>query len=338
LHIVAGDIGGTSARLALFDASGAVPRLLAQTTYRSSAHPGIEPILADFLAAQAVRPAAIALGVAGPVRGGVCRTTNLPWRLSAGAIAKATGVARTWLLNDLEAAAWGVETVAEADRVVLQAGEPEPGGNQSVVAAGTGFGEAGRVWADDHYRPFASEGGHADFAPQDALDWAFQGWLGARHGHVSWDRIVSGAGIVALHAFLRDHRGVAAPAALAEAMTAGDPAAAITAAALARQDAVCVETLDRFLRHFGAEAGNHALKLMATGGVFITGGIAPKLLPRLKEGPFLDAFHAKGRMAALMRRMPVTVLTDGNAGLKGAALFGRRRAERHPDDAAPGIP
>jgi len=140
-------------------------------------------------------------------------------------------VARAWLLNDLEAAAWGVDAVAEADCLVLQAGEREPEGNQSVVAAGTGFGEAGRVWVDGGYRPFASEGGHADFAAADELDWTFQRWLRASHGHLSWDRIVSGPGIVAIHAFLRAQRGVATPAALAEAMTSGDPAAAIAEAA-----------------------------------------------------------------------------------------------------------
>jgi glucokinase len=324
MHIVAGDIGGTSARLALFDAAAPTPELLARATYPSREYPGIEPILADFLRGHAVAPVAIALGVAGPVRDGACRTTNLPWVLSAPSIAASTGIARAWLLNDLEAAAWGVDVVAETDRARLQVGGGEPRGNQSVVAAGTGFGEAGRVWVDGHYRPFASEGGHADFAPSDDLDCAFRQWLGARHGHVSWDRIVSGPGIVAIHAFLRSQRGVAVPGALADAMAAGDPAAVIAEAAMAGRDSVCEETLDRFLRYFGAEAGNHALKLMATGGVYVTGGIAPKILPKLRNGPFLDAFRAKGRMTELMRRMPVTVLSDGDVGLKGATLYGRR--------------
>jgi glucokinase len=323
MHILAGDIGGTSARLALFDVAGATVRMLGRATYPSQAYPGVEPILAEFLGAQTARPEAIALGVAGPVRNGVCRTTNLPWRLSADSIAAATAVPAAWLLNDLEAAAWGVEAVADADRVVLQAGAPDPRGNQGVVAAGTGFGEAGRVWVDGRYRPFASEGGHADFAPADALDCAFLRWLQASHGHASWDRVVSGPGIVALHAFLRAERGIPVPGVLADAIAAGDPAAAVTKAGLAATDAVCVETLDRFLGYFGAEAGNHALKLMATGGVLITGGIAPKVLPRLRSGPFLSAFRAKGRMADLMARMPVTVLCDGDAGLKGAALFAR---------------
>jgi glucokinase len=326
MHIVAGDIGGTSTRLALFDLTGVVPELLARATYPSREYAGVEPVIADFLGTCPATPAAIALGVAGPVRDGACRTTNLPWVLSAPAIAAATGVARTWLLNDLEAAAWGVEAVVAADRLTLQAGEPERWGNQSVVAAGTGFGEAGRVWVDGCYRPFASEGGHADFAPADELDWTFQRWLRASHGHVSWDRIVSGPGIVAIHDFMRSERRVPAPPTLVEALRAGDAAATIAEAALAGRDAICVEVLDRFLRYFGAEAGNHALKLMATGGVFLAGGIAPKILPRLADGPFLDAFRAKGRMAELMRRMPVTVLCDGDVGLKGAALYGRRMA------------
>lgn len=326
MHIVAGDIGGTSARLALYDVAGPVPSLRARATYPSRAHDGIEPILGAFLTTLPTAPVAVALGVAGPVRDGVCRTTNLPWLLSARSIAAATGVAQAWLLNDLEAAAWGVEAVAEADRVVLQAGEPEPEGNQSVVAAGTGFGEAGRVWGGGRYWPFASEGGHADFAPADALDWAFRDWLAAQHGHVSWDRIVSGPGIAAIHSFLRRERGAPVPAFLERTMAAGDPAAAIAEAALSGRDALCSQALDRFARWFGAEAGNHALKLMATGGVYIAGGIAPKVLPVLRDGPFLAAFAGKGRMAELMRRMPVTVLCDGEVGLKGAALFARRMA------------
>jgi glucokinase len=325
MHIVAGDIGGTSARLALYDATAAMPSLLARATYSSRAYGGIEPILAEFLAGVSAAPTAVALGVAGPVRDGVCRTTNLPWLLAADVIAAATGIGQAWLLNDLEAAAWGVEAVAEADRVVLQPGEPEREGNQSVVAAGTGFGEAGRVWGGGRYWTFASEGGHADFAAADELDCAFLRWLGAQHGHVSWDRIVCGSGLVATHAFLRQARGSEVPGALAEVMASEDPAAAIAEAALAGRDAICAEALDRFVRWFGAETGNHALKLMATGGVFVAGGIAPKILPRLQQGGFLEAFSAKGRMSGLMRRMPVTVLCDGDVALKGAALFARQR-------------
>lgn len=326
MHIVAGDIGGTSARLALYDVAGAAPTLLARATYPSQNYDGVEPILAAFLETLPIAPAGIALGVAGPVRDGVCRTTNLPWLLAASAIASATGVARAALLNDLEAAAWGIEAVAAADRVVLQPGNPEPGGNQTVVAAGTGFGEAGRVWGGGRYWPFASEGGHADFAPTDGLDWAFRDWLAREHGHVSWDRIVSGSGIVAFHAFLRRERDIPVPLFLEKAMAAGDPAAAIAQAALSGRDALCGETLHRFARWFGAEAGNHALKLMATGGVYVAGGIAPKILPVLQQGAFIEAFTDKGRMAGLMRSMPVTVVCDEQVALKGAALYARQMA------------
>jgi glucokinase len=270
-----------------------------------------------------MRPEAIALGVAGPVRDGVCHTTNLPWVISAESVSTATGIARVSLLNDLEAAAWGIDAVEEDHRVVLNPGRAGVRGNQCVVAAGTGLGEAGRVWAGDRYVPFASEGSHADFAPADEIGYAYHRWMVQRHGHVSWDRVVSGPGLVSLHAFLRDRTGGRAPAWLADELASGDPAAAIARAGLERTDAVCDETLGRFVRFFGAEAGNHALKLMALGGVYVTGGIAPKILQRLLEGAFIEAFLDKGRMRSVVADMPVTVILDGDVALKGAALCAR---------------
>jgi glucokinase len=320
MHVVAGDIGGTSARLALYDVSGQMPRLIARRTYASRDHAGVEPVLVAFMAEAGMRPDAIALGVAGPVREGVCRTTNLPWVIAVDAVSAATGVQRVRLINDLEAAAWGVDTVEDDQRVVLHAGSTGVRANQSVIAAGTGFGEAGRVWTGDRYLPFASEGGHADFAPTDEIGYAFHRWMAQRHGHVSWDRVVSGSGLVSLHDFLRDRTGGRAPDWLAHDLASGDPAAAIARAGLERTDAVCDEALGRFVRLFGAEAGNHALKLMALGGVYITGGIAPKILPRLKEGAFVEAFLDKGRMRPVVADMPVTVILDGDVALKGAAL------------------
>jgi glucokinase len=320
MHIVAGDIGGTSARLALYDFSGRTPRLVARRTYASRDHAGVEPVLTAFMAEAGMRPDAIALGVAGPVRDGVCHTTNLPWVISAELVSIATGVARVSLLNDMEAAAWGVDAVEDDQRVVLHRGRPGVRANQSVVAAGTGFGEAGRVWTGDRYLPFASEGGHADFAPADEIGYAFHRWMAQRHRHVSWDRVVSGSGLVSLHDFLRDRTGGRAPDWLADELASGDPAAAIARAGLERTDAVCDEALGRFVRLFAAEASNHALKLMALGGVYITGGIAPKILPRLKEGAFVEAFLDKGRMRPVVADMPVTVIIDGDVALKGAAL------------------
>jgi glucokinase len=320
MHVVAGDIGGTSARLALYDMSARMPRLVARRTYASRDHAGVEPVLSAFLAEAGMRPDAIALGVAGPIRDGACRTTNLPWIIAAESVTAATGVRRVALLNDLEAAAWGIDAVEDDQRVVLHPGRAEDGGNQSVVAAGTGFGEAGRVWTGDRYVPFASEGGHADFAPTDEIGYAYHRWMAQRHGHVSWDRIVSGPGLVTLHAFLRERTGGRAPDWLTDELASGDPAAAIARAGLERTDAVCDETLGRFVRYFGAEAGNHALKLMARGGVYVTGGIAPKILPRLQEGAFIEAFLDKGRMRPLVADMPVIVIRDGDVALKGAAI------------------
>jgi glucokinase len=320
MYVVAGDIGGTSARLALYDVSGQMPRLAARRTYASRDHAGVEPVLAAFLAEVDTRPDAVALGMAGPVRDGACRTTNLPWVVSAESVAAATAVPRVQLLNDLEAAAWGIDAVEDDQRVMLHPGRPGVRGSQSVVAAGTGFGEAGRVWTGDRYVPFASEGGHADFAPTDEIGYAYHRWMAQRHGHVSWDRVVCGSGLVSLHDFLRDRTGGRAPAWLAGELASGDPAAAIARAGLERTDAVCDEALGRFVRFFGAEAGNHALKLMAVGGVYITGGIAAKILPRLTEGAFVEAFLDKGRMRPVVADMPVTVILDGDVALKGAAL------------------
>ncbi len=322
--IVAGDIGGTSARLALYDCAEEAPQLRARQTYPSRAHAGAEEIVAAFVREQGVAPAALCVGIAGPVRDGVCRTTNLPWTVTAAGLARAAGVGRALLVNDLEAAAWGVDAVPAGLLTVLQVGEPDPVGNQSVVAAGTGFGEAGRCFVDGRRVPFASEGGHADFAPRTEQDFRFQRWLESRVGHASWDRVVSGPGLVAIHDFLREERGEPAAAWLHEAMAAGDAAAVIGDAALAGTDAVCDAALDLFVRYFGAEAGNHALKLMATGGVYLAGGIAPKLLPRLTDGAFRAAFADKGRMAPLLARMPVTVISDGEVGLAGAALCAKR--------------
>jgi glucokinase len=322
--ILAGDIGGTSARLALYDCAGETPRLRARHTYPSRAHAGADEIVAAFVRTQGVTPAALCVGIAGPVRDGTCRTTNLPWTVTAAGLAAATGVARALLINDLEAAAWGIDAVPAGLLTVLQSGEPDPAGNQSVVAAGTGFGEAGRAFVDGRPVPFASEGGHADFAPRTEQDCRFLHWLEARVGHASWDRIVSGPGLAAIHDFLREERGEPAPAWLRAALAEGDPAAVISEAALAGTDAVCDAALDLFVRHFGAEAGNHALKLMATGGVYLAGGIAPKILPRLSAGAFLTAFADKGRMAPLLQRMPVTVIRDGDVALAGAALCARR--------------
>jgi glucokinase len=253
------------------------------------------------------------------VRDNACRTTNLPWQLDGGALAMELGLPAVRLINDLEAAGWGVEQVTPEHRELLHPGDPVPRGNQAIIAAGTGLGEAGRVWCGDGYRPFATEGSHADFAPGDPTEIARMAWLGGWFGHVSWERLVSGQGLVNIYRFLREQGGAACHP---DPLGAEDAAAAI--AVRAGDDGLCGEALDRFVRLFGAEAGNLALKLMATGGLFVAGGIAPKIAERLRQGGFVEAFLAKGRMRPLLEAMPVTLLSDPHLALKGAAVYGSR--------------
>lgn len=320
MRLIVGDVGGTHSRLAVAECQGDRCHLQQLLIYRSAEHEGLGEILSDFAGTTEGLDRAI-VGVAGPVRGNQCKTTNLPWNLDGEALARESGLQSVRLLNDLEAAAWGVDLVDEDARVVLHPGDPDPHGNQSVVAAGTGFGQAGRIWCGG-YRPFASEGSHADFAPVDDIDFSLHKWLAARYGHVSWERVVSGPGLVNLHDFLRDSGGRSVPDWLIEAMGDSDPAAAIANAALQERDPVCSEALDQMIRYFGAETGNHALKLKATGGVFITGGIAPKIAARFAAAGFLEAFFDKGRMEPLLRRMPVSLIADDRVGLLGAAGYG----------------
>lgn len=326
MHLIVGDVGGTHARLALARTDGEQVSLLRERVYPSRDYPDLGSLLAAFLRdLPRVAIGWACIGVAGPVHQNRSRITNLPWVLDGATLADEVGLPGVNLLNDLEAAAWGLDTLDDAGLITLYPGEPSAHGNQAVIAAGTGLGEAGRIWCAGGYRPFASEGSHGDFAPGNALGYSLHQWLARRYGgHVSWERVVSGPGLVNLHAFLRESDGRPAPDWLELAMQEGDPAGAIATAAQAQGDPVCVEALDLLIHYFGAEAGNHALKLMATGGVYLTGGIAPKIAARFAAAGFLDAFFAKGRMRELMRRMPVHLVTDGNLALYGAARCAAR--------------
>ncbi len=321
LKVLSGDIGGTATRLAWFDMAAGKARLIEQRTYSSADYSDFADILADFSRNTDTACAAACFGVAGPVRDGRSRITNLPWIIDAHEIRIDFGWTHVGLLNDLEAIAWGIGALEEEDFCVLNTGQPDEGGHQAVIAAGTGLGQAGRIRVGQRYHPIACEGGHADFAPGGPTETALLAWLEARFGHASWERVVSGQGLVNIHAFLREHRKAKTPDWLQEAMQAGDAAAAISTAALDDRDPICREALDLFIRCYGAEAGNLALKLMATGGVFIAGGIAPKLIGRLQQGDFLEAFCAKGRMQGLMEAMPVKVLRNERASLLGPAVF-----------------
>ena len=323
MQILAGDIGGTNTRLALYQVH-ANNRLepIKEASFPSGDFPGLEAILQRFLAdsdSQAIARACF--GIAGPVIDQVCEATNLPWRVSADEIRLAFGFEAVWLLNDLEANAWGIEALPVEDLFLLNPGKPQARGNRSIISAGTGLGEAGIYWDGSQYRPFSSEGGHADFSPGTPLEFELQQWLSAQFGHVSWERLVSGPGLESLYSFLLDNRRQSMPAWLNELVTQQGLAPTISQVALAAKDPICVEALDLFLTLYGREAGNHALKLMATGGVFLGGGIAPRILPRLEAGGFLAAFLDKGRMGPLMASMPIYVILNDKAALLGAARF-----------------
>jgi glucokinase len=317
---LAGDIGGTHTRLALFDSDTAHP--VALEVYSSRDHDGLEPMVRRFLDAHPADVRRACFGVAGPVRDGYVQTTNLPWPVAAAHVAGVLGLDRVALVNDLVANAYGIAELGPDDVATLNAGDPDLGGTAAVVSAGTGLGEAGIIWDGEHHHVLASEGGHTDFGPRNDVEWALRAHLAARHAHVSYERVCSGMGLVAIHEFLRLD-SEPAPWWLQEQFAAGDAGLVISQAGLDGTDPVCVRALEMLVSIFGAEAGNVALKLLATGGVYLGGGIAPRILPKLRDGAFMQAFTAKGRFSELLARVPVQVILNDRTALLGAARVAR---------------
>jgi glucokinase len=326
--ILAGDIGGTHTRLALFDADPHVP--VAFETYASGEHAGLGEMVQAFLADRAAPIGGAAFAVAGPVSGGRAKTTNLPWPVDAAQLAAVLGLPSVALVNDLYANAYGIAELGPEDLVTLNAGDPSVGGNAAVISAGTGLGEAGLYWDGERYHAFASEGGHCDFAPRTELEIELLRFLAGDGAHVSYEHVCSGIGLVNVYRFLRARSGTTEPSWLTEALARGEGAAAIGAAAIACRDEVCQQALALMVSIYGAEAGNLALKLLATGGVYLGGGIAPRILPQLREGSFLAAFTDKGRFAALLERIPVRVIVNDRTALFGAARYARQQRPSVP--------
>jgi glucokinase len=320
--ILAGDIGGTKTNLALFDGSPREPVCL--ETYPSDEHDGLESMLESFLEKHPADVERAAFGIAGPVRDGRVEKVNLAWPVEARSVAATLGLGRVGLVNDLEANAWGIRVLGPEDVAVLNGGDPDPTGNQAVIAAGTGLGEAGLYWDGEQHHVFASEGGHADFAPRNELQVELFRYLSAHVSHVSYERVCSGMGLANIYGFLSGRRATAEPDWLREELATDDPGAAIGAAALEDRDPVCVESLETMLAIYGAEAGNLALKLLATGGVWIGGGIAPKVLPKLEESSFMREFVGKGRFRRLLEATPVRVILNDRTALFGAAVYAGR--------------
>lgn len=326
------DLGGTHTRLLLADCRNGHCEPCDEQFYDSKAFNGLAPILQDFMARQSVagdRPHAACIAVAGPVTsaasgGQRAKVTNLPWDLDSGQLADAAGIATVSLINDFEAIGYGIGALSADDRVTLQEGDPRPGYPRAVIGAGTGLGQAIVLSADDGGRVLPTEGGHADFAPTDELQIALLRHVRDERGRVSYEALLSGSGLVRIFRFLCAQCGRKPTAGLASAMTEGDPAAAVSEHGLKHLDPVADQALDLFVAIYGAQAGNLGLTCMARGGVYIAGGIAPKILERMRSGPFLAHFRDKGKMTDLMHQLPVHVITDTRIGLHGAV---RRAAQ-----------
>jgi glucokinase len=321
---LAGDIGGTKTNLAVYAHEDDHDRLIAKKTasYPSKGHATLAEIIRDFLGADFSDVRQACFGVAGPVKSGVVQVTNLPWIVDAAALQAELNFKQVSLLNDLEANAYGINTLLPHELLSLNPqGDPRQVGNRALIAAGTGLGEAGLLWDGVTHRPFASEGGHASFAPNDSIGDELLMFLRREHGHVSWERVLSGMGMKNLYRFFRQRSGLAEPEWLTAQLLQGDLGSVMTHAGLAGKDPVCIEALDCFTRNYGSEAGNLALKMLALGGVYIGGGIAPKMLPKMQSALFLDAFYHKGRMSPLLQSTPVYVILNDKTALQGAAWY-----------------
>ena len=325
--ILAGDVGGTKTVLALFEREGDVLTLTQETVLHSPDYASLEAMLTETLKPQQ-RFEAACFGVAGPVVAGRSQITNLPWLLEEAALKSLLGVSHLRLLNDLEAMAYGMLYLGPDQFASLNPDGEQTGGNRAVIAAGTGLGEAILYWDGSAYAALASEGGHCDFAPGTPQQDALLQFLRDRFkGHVSFERVLSGPGIVNLYDFLRETQFAPEAADIPALFEQHDPAAIISQRALEGRDTLCIEALRLFCEIYGAEAGNLALKGLATGGVYLGGGIAPKVLPFLQQGDFLRAFTAKGRFEHLLKRMEVRVALELRVPLWGAAYYALRLAK-----------
>ncbi|HZH32462.1 MAG TPA: glucokinase [Pyrinomonadaceae bacterium] len=317
--ILAGDIGGTKTNVALFE-HDALEKPLAQRSFPSGKYDSLESIISEFIAEHQPQVKHACFGIAGPVKDGQVRTPNLKWVVDGQTLARALGIARVGLINDLEATAYGIEGLGAAQLHALNEGMAEQGAHRALIAAGTGLGMAGLFYDGHHYRPIASEGGHIDYAPRTGIEHELLNYMrGKIGGRVSYERVLSGPGLFNIYSFLRDHKYGEEPDWLAAEIKAGDGSAAVSQAGLAGTSELAVKALDLFADIYGAMAGNLALLLKATGGLYVGGGIAPKLIEKLKDGTFMRAFKDKGRMSALVSNIPVRVILDDKTALYGAA-------------------
>ena len=331
MRVLAGDIGGTNTRLQIAECDSGRCRTVRDQRFVSGSYDGLSSILRDFLKPETKQSIeSVCLGIAGPIRenasGQRVKVTNLPWEIDSRALVREFGFPHARLINDFQVIGYGIEALNDGDFVVLQQGEPVARAPCAVIGAGTGLGQGILVWDRDHYEPIATEGGHATFGPNDDLQLELARYLLEKCSRASYERVLSGHGLVRIYDFAKTRGEAAESPAVAEAMKSGDAAAAITRAALERNDALANQALNLFVDVYGAQAGNLALTAGARGGVYIAGGIAPKILARLTDGRFMRAFLNKGKMSPYVAAIPVRVVTNPDVGLAGAALAASRLA------------
>lgn len=318
--ILAGDVGGTKTILGLFSKSGGKLRPVREETFQSQAHASLEAIVTEFLSRGRQKVQAFAVGVAGPVVGGRSHVVNLRWPVDQARLSRKLDLSPVVVLNDLEATAWGIPGLPARKVVSLTPGLRGRPGNAALIAAGTGLGMALLFWDGERHVPSAGEGGHQEFGPRDDLEIALLRHMRRHLGRVSVERLVAGPGFSAIYRFLTENGwGQASPLMSRRLGDADDPNAAIVAAALAGEDPVAQKTLDMFVSLYGSAAGDLALVAKATAGVWVGGGIAPKILPSLRSGEFVRAFRDKGRLAPLMKQIPIRVILEPRTALLGAA-------------------
>jgi glucokinase len=326
--ILAGDVGGTKVHLALYSFERGQLAHVRDERFPAHEFNGLEEIVRRFLT-ECGNPeiTAACFGVPGPVKGGRLRLTNLPWVLDSRELSTNLKIAHLFLINDLEANGYGVPELTPNQIFTLNEGDPAAVGNRALVSAGTGLGEGTLVWDGKTHIPMPSEGGHCDFAPRTPIDFELLTWLMKKlGGRVSYERVISGQGLTNIYTFLRDAKGMEEPAWLRQRMDAEDPNAVIGEVGEQGSSELCAKTLEIFAAAYGSEAGNMVLKVLATGGMYLGGGIAPKILKTMRSGTFMKAFTDKGRLSELLVHTPVHIILESRAALMGAAAYAEARA------------
>lgn len=316
-----GDIGGTKTNIAVLETLTNGFKPLYEKSFPSKDYDSLRTIVKKVVDENKFRIVHACFGVAGPIKDGKCDATNLPWLVDSKKIAEVLNIDSVSLLNDLQAAAYGIESLEEKDVFVLNKGNPQRDGNKCLLSAGTGLGESIIFWDGKKYKPSPSEGGHSDFAPRNKIEIKLLNYLINKYGRISYERILSGPGLLNVYNFFKDTTYQNTPAWLLERLKKEDPSAVISEVGMQKKDECCEKVLDLFVSIYGAEAGNLALTALATGGVFIGGGIAPKILNKIKEGTFVQAFTHKGRLSVMVSQIPVKIILNDKIPLLGCTNF-----------------